>query len=224
MKRQRVHVDAWLRRHCVAAHGACAAACARSNRSAVLVNLAADNSETQARVRSIPAGFAAYWLADRGRCAFEYRWAPDADSIRKHAVEVPALAAVGVLANAIRPYWPCNRQHAHCRLCLLRSPIPLREGLSKAWRARVAMRPGFIGRIRHEREVVRVAQRAHARNVSGSRPPRPRQSGRHTTFRSYPDRCPHAWSWTEIARTSRSGRNREQHRCVSERSNWPNRN
>ena len=72
----------------------------RVRRIGVLVNLAADDSETQARVGAFLQGLQGFGWEIGGNARFEYRWAPDADSIRKHAVEITALAPDVILANA----------------------------------------------------------------------------------------------------------------------------
>ena len=71
----------------------------RVRRIGVLVNLAADDPKRK-QGRGVPAGFAGFWLEIGGNVRFEFRWAPDADSIRKHAVEITALAPDVILANA----------------------------------------------------------------------------------------------------------------------------
>ena len=72
----------------------------RVRRIGVLVNLAADDSETQARVGAFLQGLQGFGWEIGGNARFEYRWAPDADSIRKHAVEITALAPDVILAIA----------------------------------------------------------------------------------------------------------------------------
>ena len=143
----------------------------RVRRIGVLVNLAADDSETQARVGAFLQGLQGFGWEIGGNARFEYRWAPDADSIRKHAVEITALAPDVILANAnptATGFATGNTHTADCVCCGHRSRCGrvCRKLGAPGWQCdRV-----YIGRIRHEREVVRVAQRAHARNVSGSRP------------------------------------------------------
>ena len=115
----------------------------RCRRIGVLVNLAADDSETQARVGAFLQGLQGFGWEIGGNVRFEYRWARDADSIRKHAVEISALAPDVILANANPTVLALQQATRTLPIVFVAVTDPVREGLSKAWRARVAMRPGL---------------------------------------------------------------------------------
>jgi putative tryptophan/tyrosine transport system substrate-binding protein len=72
----------------------------RVRRIGVLVNLAADDPETQARIGAFLQGLQGFGWEIGRNARIEYRWAADADSIRKHAAEMTALAPDVILANA----------------------------------------------------------------------------------------------------------------------------
>ena len=99
-------------------------------------------------------------------------------------VEISALAPDVILANANPTVLALQQATRTLPIVFVAVTDPVAGGFVESlarpgWQCdRVLHRLNF----RHEREVVRVAQRAHARNVSGSRPPRPRQSGRHPQF------------------------------------------
>src|SRR4051794_33064674 len=69
-------------------------------RIGVLVNLAADDPETQARIGAFLQGLQGFGWEIGRNARIEHRWAVDADSLRKHAVEITALAPDVILANA----------------------------------------------------------------------------------------------------------------------------
>jgi putative ABC transport system substrate-binding protein len=72
----------------------------RVRRIGVLVNLAADDPESQARVGAFLQGLQELGWAIGRNVRIEYRWAADAVSIPRYAAELVALAPDVILANA----------------------------------------------------------------------------------------------------------------------------
>jgi ABC-type uncharacterized transport system substrate-binding protein len=72
----------------------------RIRRIGVLVNLAADDAESQARVGAFLQGLQELGWAIGRNVRIEYRWAPDLSSIPRSAAELVALAPDVILANA----------------------------------------------------------------------------------------------------------------------------
>src|SRR5713101_2254629 len=72
----------------------------RIRRIGVLVNLAADDPESQARVGAFQQGLQELGWAIGRNVRIEYRWAADLGSIPRYAAELVALAPDVILANA----------------------------------------------------------------------------------------------------------------------------
>ena len=69
-------------------------------RIGVLVNLAADNSEVQARIGAFLQGLQEFGWSIGRNVRIEYRWASNPNDISRYAAELLALAPDVVLANA----------------------------------------------------------------------------------------------------------------------------
>jgi putative ABC transport system substrate-binding protein len=100
----------------MAACGACAGE--RVRRIGVLMNLASDDAEGQARLAAFHQGLQqSGWTVGRN-VQIDYRWgAGDADRIRKFAAELIALAPDVILSTGIRASLRCSRRPAPCRSC-----------------------------------------------------------------------------------------------------------
>jgi putative ABC transport system substrate-binding protein len=72
----------------------------RMRRIGVLVNLAADNSEVQARIGAFLQGLQAFGWSIGRNVRIEYRWASNPNDISRYAAELFALAPDALLANA----------------------------------------------------------------------------------------------------------------------------
>ena len=136
----------------MAARGACAAGLADAGASACFElggrrSGTQQGSERSCRVCRVLAG------RSGGNADSNTAGRRDADRIRKHAAELAALAPDVILGQANPTVsGVASRQHAHCRSCLLRSPIPLRRVCRQPGAAGWQYHRVYIGRIRHERE------------------------------------------------------------------------
>ena len=96
---------------------------ARSRASAmrrigVLIGAAADDPEVQARLAAFLQGLQQLGWTDGRNVRIDYRWgAGNADSIRKYAAELVALAPDVILATGTDSWGRCCRRPAPCRSC-----------------------------------------------------------------------------------------------------------
>jgi putative ABC transport system substrate-binding protein len=72
----------------------------RARRIGILVNLAADDPESQARIGAFLQGLQEFGWAIGRNVRVDYGWAPDADNMPRSATEMVALAPDVILANA----------------------------------------------------------------------------------------------------------------------------
>ena len=117
----------------------------RMRRIGVLMSLAADDPEGQARIAAFLQGLQQLGWTDGRNVRIDYRWAAgDADRIRRYAAELVALAPDVILA-AGSPVCGgrCSRRPAPCRSCSCRSPIRSAPASSRAWRGRAATPPAL---------------------------------------------------------------------------------
>ena len=132
----------------------------RMRRIGVLMALAADDPESQARARGVPAGAAAIGL-DRSAatCGSTTRWAAgDADRIRRYAAELVALAPDVILATgSAERGGRCSRR---------RRTVPIVFATChRSGRRRLRREPGAAGRQRHRLHHVRIR---HQREMAGA--------------------------------------------------------
>jgi putative ABC transport system substrate-binding protein len=90
----------------------------RVRRIGVLMSSAADDPEALARVTAIAQGLQELgWTLGRN-VRIDYRWgAADADSIRRYAAELAALAPDVILTTGTATWGRCYRRPAPCRSC-----------------------------------------------------------------------------------------------------------
>ena len=114
----------------------------RMRRIGVLMSLAADDPEGQARLAAFLQGLQQLGWTDGRNVRIDTRWgAGDADRTRRYAAELVALAPDVILAWAARSWGRCNRRPAPCRSCSRRSLIRSAPASSRAWRGRAATPP-----------------------------------------------------------------------------------
>ena len=91
----------------------------RVRRIGVLMNLAADDPEGQARIAAFVQGLQQLGWTDGRNVRIDIRWAAgNADDIRKYAAELAALAPDVILSHwQLRPWRRCCRRPAPCRSC-----------------------------------------------------------------------------------------------------------
>src|SRR5262245_15100924 len=74
----------------------------RMRRIGVLMNLASDDAEGQARLTAFAQGLQQFGWTDGRNARIEYRWAVgDAERIRKQAAELITLAPAVILASGV---------------------------------------------------------------------------------------------------------------------------
>src|SRR5262245_14664687 len=74
----------------------------RMRRIGVLMNLASDDAEGQARLTAFAQGLQQFGWTDGRNARIEYRWAVgDAERIRKQAAELVTLAPAVILASGV---------------------------------------------------------------------------------------------------------------------------
>jgi putative ABC transport system substrate-binding protein len=90
----------------------------------VLMNLAADDAQSMARIAAFLQGLQQLGWTDGQNVAIEYRWgAGEPERIRKYAAELVALAPDIILASTTPSVGRCYRRPAPCQSCSRSSPI-----------------------------------------------------------------------------------------------------
>ena len=128
-------------------------------RIGVLMNVPADDPESQARVGAIAQGLSELgWTIGRN-VRIDYRWATDSDRIRRHATELVALAPDVILANATVVMDPLLQATRSVPIVFANVVDPVGAGFVASLARPGGNATGFTGfRIRHEREMAGVAQ------------------------------------------------------------------
>ena len=116
----------------------------RMRRIGVLMNLAADDPEAQARIAAFLQGLQQLgWTVGRN-VRIDYRWAAgDADDIRRYAAELVALAPDVILATGSATVGPLLQATRTVPIVFAPSPIRLARASSIAWRGQAATPPAL---------------------------------------------------------------------------------
>jgi ABC-type uncharacterized transport system substrate-binding protein len=98
-------------------------------RIGVLVNLASDDPESQARIGAFLQGLQEYGWAIGRNVRIEYRWAADPASVPGLAAELVALAPDVILANANPSVWALQRTTRTLPIVFVAATEPVGSGL-----------------------------------------------------------------------------------------------
>ena len=113
-------------------------------RIGVLMNLAADDPEAQARLAAFQQGLQQLGWTDGRNVRIDIRWAAgDADDIRKYAAELVALAPDVILATGGSTVAPLLQATRTVPIVFASSPIRSAPASSIAWRGRAATPPAL---------------------------------------------------------------------------------
>ena len=108
----------------------------------VLISLAADDKEGQARLAAFLQGLQELGWIDGRNMRVDTRWGGgDGERARKYIAELVALTPDVILASGGSLVALYFKQPAPCRSCSRRPLIRSALGLSKTWRAQVATQP-----------------------------------------------------------------------------------
>ena len=98
-------------------------------RIGVLVNLPADDSDSQARVGAFQQGLQEFGWAIGRNVRVEYRWATDAASLSRNAAELVELGPDVILANANPSVWALHQVTRTMPIVFVASTEPVGSGL-----------------------------------------------------------------------------------------------
>jgi putative tryptophan/tyrosine transport system substrate-binding protein len=122
--------------------GAHAQQAERTRRIGVLMHLAADDPEAQARIGAFLQGLQEWGWAVGRNVRIEYRWAAgDAERIRKYAAELVALAPDVILATGGAVVGPLLEATSTVPIVFAQTPDQSGPASSRPWRGRAAMPP-----------------------------------------------------------------------------------
>src|SRR5215211_4357727 len=141
-------------------------------RIGVLVGTAADDPESQARVAAFKKGLQQLGWADGRNVQLDIHWATtNTAEIRRHAAELTALAPEVILAaTGTATVEPLLQATSTLPIVFAVVIDPVGAAFVTSLARPGGNATGFtIFRIRHEREMARVAQRDHSARNAGSR-------------------------------------------------------
>jgi putative ABC transport system substrate-binding protein len=101
----------------------------RMRRIGVLVNLASDDPESQARIGAFLQGLQEFGWAIGRNVRVEYRWAADAAGMPRYAAELVALAPDVILANANPSVWALQQVTRTLPIVFVAATEPVGSGL-----------------------------------------------------------------------------------------------
>ncbi len=130
----------------------------RMRRIGVLMNLAADDAEGQARLAAFLQGLQEAGWAVRRNVHIDLRWgAGDADRFRKQAEELVALAPDLILAAGVPAVRAVQQASRTMQVVFVQTTDPVAAGLVKSSCApRWLCDRVYAVRVRHEREMART--------------------------------------------------------------------
>ena len=109
------------------------------------MSLAADDPESQARLAAFAQGLQQLGWTVGQNVRVDYRWALNADTMRKYATELVALAPDVILATSISGRsGASSRRPASFPSCSRLSSTPSALASSRAWRGRAGNVTGFL--------------------------------------------------------------------------------
>ena len=141
----------------------------RMRRIGVLMPLAADDPEAQARLAAFAQGLQELGWTDGRNVRIDTRWgAGDADEIRKYAAELVALAPDVILAAGGAVVGPLLQATRTVPIVFTQTPDPVGAGFVASLARPGGNATGFtIVRIRYQREMAGAAQRDRAARDAG---------------------------------------------------------
>ena len=101
----------------------------RMRRIGVLVNLAFDDPESEARIGAFLQGLQEYGWSIGRNVRIDYRWTPDNAAVNAHAGELIALAPDVILANANVSSWAFQRLTRTLPIVFVAATEPVGSGL-----------------------------------------------------------------------------------------------
>ena len=116
----------------------------RMRRIGVLMSLAAEDPEGQARLTAFVQGLQELGWTDGRNVRIDIRWrAGDADRNRRHAAELLALAPDVILASGGSVVGALLQATSTVPIVFTQTPDRSARGSSKVWRAQAATQPDF---------------------------------------------------------------------------------
>ena len=144
-----------------------------ARRIGVLMNLAADDPEGQARLTAFLQGLQESGWADGRNVHIDTRWGSDAGSTRKNAAELVALAPDVILASASVATSTLQQTTRTVPIVFVGVVDPLGAGYVESLARPGGNLTGFsFVRIRLQRQMARAAQRDRAQDDPSSGPSR----------------------------------------------------
>ena len=194
----------------------------RMRRIGVLMNVAADDPEGQARFAAFLQGLQQLGWTDGRNVRIDTRWgAGDAERIRRYAAELVALAPDVILASASPTVGPLQQATRTVPIVFAKSSIRSAPASSTAWRGRAATPPalsqfeyGISGKW-----LELLKEIAPARDASGG-PSGSRHSRRGRPVGCHPVRGAVVRRGVEPGRRARRWRDRARHHGIRARLEW----
>ena len=186
----------------------------RMRRIGVLMPLAADDPESQARIAAFLQGLQQLgWTVGRN-VRIDTRWAAaDADDIRRHAAELVALAPDVILAAGAAAVGPLLQATRTVPIVFVSVADPVGAGFVESLARPGGNATGFMHvRIRHEREMAGAAQGDRAGRDASGGPSGCRHSLRDRPVRRHPGRGAVARGGGEPGQRARRRRDRARRR------------
>ena len=194
----------------------------RMRRIGVLMSLAADDPEGQARLAAFLQGLQQLGWTDGRNVRIDYRWgAGDAERIRRYAAELVALAPDVILASGDHASWPLQQATRTVPIVFAQVADPVGAGFVESLARPGGNATGFtLFEYGIEREMAGAAQGDRARRDASGGPSRSRHSRRDRPVRRDPGRGAVARGGVEPGRRARRRRDRARRRGLRARAEW----